>query len=109
MGIGFSINFVKWVESYLTNRSCSVLFNGVLSNFFNVTSGVPQGSHLGPILFNLYINDLPSVFKNSECKIYADDVKIYRTIKSVNDSHLLQSDLNAFNDWVGCQQNVFRY
>ena len=63
---------------------------------FNV---VPQGSHLGPILFILYINDLPSVFKNSEYKIYADDVKIYRTIESVNDSDLLQSDLNAFNDW----------
>ena len=68
-------------------------------SFFNVSSGVPQGSHLGPILFILYINDLPSVFENSECKIYADDVKIYRSIKSVNDSQLLQTDLNAFNEW----------
>ena len=71
----------------------------MLSKSFSTRSGVPQGRHLGSILFIFYMNDLPSVFKFSECKIYADDVKIYRTIASSNDSSLLQSDLNAFYEW----------
>ena len=56
-------------------------------------------SHLGPILFILYVNDLSSVLKYSDCKIYADDIKIYRSVESFNDTQLLQSDLNAFHNW----------
>lgn len=97
--IGFGFNFVSWVESYLVGRSCRVLLGDTLSQSFDVTSGVPQGSHLGPILFILYINDMQSVIKYSECKIYADDVKIYRSIDSPYDSHLLQKDLDAFYNW----------
>ena len=67
--------------------------------FFNVTSGVPQGSHLGPVLFILFINDLPTILKHSECKIFADDVKIYRSVESLNDSKFLQSDPIAFYRW----------
>ena len=63
-------------------------------------------SHLGPILFILFINDLPTVFSHSECKIYADDVKIYRSIKSLNDSEFLQSDLIAFYRWCSIN-NMF--
>ena len=61
--IGFGINFISWIESYLINRSCDMLFNGVLSDYFDITSGVPQGSHLGPFLFILYVNDLSSILK----------------------------------------------
>ena len=103
LAIGFGSNFVSWVESYLLGRTCRVLFGDILSTSYKAISGVPQGSHLGPILFILFVNDLPSVFKYSECKIYADDVKIYRSIESLFDSRLLQIDLDAFYDW--CLRN----
>ena len=87
--IGFNSNFVAWIESYLFSRRAKILFSDTLSNEIVVTSGVPhQGSHMGPILFTSYINELPSIFKNSECKIYADDVKIYRSVNDIDEAQL---------------------
>ena len=103
MKLGFNPNFVSWIASYLSLRSCRVLFNDTLSYDFDTTSGVPQGSHLGPIFFILYINDLPLIFKNSECKIYAEDVKIYKSINRILDAKQLQDDLFAFQKW--CSDN----
>lgn len=64
-----------------------------------VKSGVPQGSHLGPLLFVLFINDLTTVVDNSEILIFADDVKIYKRITSTHDSVLLQQDIDSFSRW----------
>ncbi|CAG9814258.1 unnamed protein product [Phaedon cochleariae] len=64
-----------------------------------VTSGVPQGSHLGPLLFNLFIHDIGSCFENSHHSIYADDLKIFKSISTLTDSQLLQRDINNLQNY----------
>ena len=77
----------KWFESYLSNRSQCVSINNSLSNCLPVLSGVPQGSILGPLLFLVYINDLPSVISSSNTFIFADDTKCFKTIKTKSCRH----------------------
>ena len=101
--LGFNKNFVSWIESYLRQRTCKVVFNGCVSNILEIGSGIPQGSHFGPILFILFINDLPCMIKHSKCLMYADDVKIFKPINNVGDCIDLQSDLMSFYDW--CKTN----
>ena len=93
--LGFPPTFVNWIRSYLSNRTQKVLFRGALSSVIPNTSGVPQGSHLGPLLFILYINDVSSVISHSKILIYADDAKLFRNIVNVRDCSLLQVDLNV--------------
>jgi hypothetical protein len=101
--LGFPPNFLTWVESYIKDRKYRVQFRSSTSDPFIATSGVPQGSHLGPILFILSINDVESVLKYSNLSAYADDMKIFCEITSPMDSHQLQQDLNNFNVW--CKKN----
>ncbi|KAL9917892.1 uncharacterized protein ACN427_000469 [Glossina fuscipes fuscipes] len=103
---GFPPYLVKWISSYLHNRSFRVLFNFISSDEFPVTSGVPQGSHLGPILFSLYINDLPSVVNSSQILMYADDVKLFSSFSVESQSHQLQGDLDNFVAW--CSLNLLQ-
>ena len=65
----------------------------------SVISGVPQGTVLGPILFLLYINDLPGGVVNSTARLFADDCIVYRSIRNVHDAILLQNDLNSIAEW----------
>ena len=67
---------------------------GSQSDWINISSGVPQGSVLGPFLFIVYINDLPDVV-SSELYMFADDTKFYHTITSESDCDILQRDLNT--------------
>lgn len=62
---------------------------------------MPQGSHLGPLLFNLFINDLPTCLNCSSVLLYADDAKIYKNIVSTIDAEQLQLDINSFIEWCG--------
>lgn len=101
--IGFPINLVKWLASYLHDRTQRVLFNSVCSQEIYVCSGVPQGSHIGPLLFVLFINDLPSVINNASILMYADDVKIFYSSNNIADFDLLKSDLVALTNW--CEIN----
>jgi hypothetical protein len=102
-GYGFSTNYVKWVMDYLSGRTQYVSFNGHFSSSINVTSGVPQGSHLGPLLFVLFINDLPNVIKNSKILLFADDAKIYKSLDTPADCVKLQEDFNNLSTW--CNKN----
>lgn len=101
LGIGNPL--LSWLSTYLCNRRQLVGLKGAASTEFTVTSGVPQGSHLGPLLFVIFINDLSSYLNHSHILLYADDAKIYRTINSVSDAILLQNDLQSFDRW--CDDN----
>ena len=95
---GIQGNILKWVESFLTGRKQKVVFNGKSSPWEEVLSGIPQGSVLGPILFIIFINDLPDVVEG-QVKIFADDTKLFKAIHSEEDSKQLQKDLNSSCDW----------
>jgi len=69
-----------------------------------VTSGVPQGSHLSPLLFTLLINNLPSIVNHSRVLMYADDAKLCFSYNNIESGFCLQSDINRFQEW--CQYNL---
>ena len=95
---GVSGQLLKWFGSFLRGRRQCVKINSVLSSWLQVTSGIPQGSVLGPLLFALYINELPSLV-SSQLLMFADDIKLYRHIRSPIDCRILQTDINILLDW----------
>ena len=97
--VGFNHNLIKWVQSYLLGRTQRVRFEGNLSSVVNVTSGVPQGSHLGPLLFILFVNDVEHVLSNLNVLIYADDMKLFMKICKPSDLEFFQGEVNNFHIW----------
>ena len=91
---------LNWIISFLSNRSQFVKINNAESEMLPVTSGVPQGSVLGPTLFVYFINDLPDIVKLSKVKIFADDTKAYNSIKSQVDVINLQSVIDDMFLWT---------
>ena len=89
---------LNWIEDFLKNRSQKVMVNGAGSEWENVTSGIPQGSVLGPILFVICINDLPDTVE-SDSHLFSDDTKIFRIIKNEDDKEILQDDLTKLEEW----------
>ena len=90
----------QWIASYLSHRCQAMRVSNWVSDSQCVPSGVPQGSHLGPLLFIAFINDLPGIIQNSQVLLYADDVKLYRDIKSPLDASLLQLDVDRLCSWA---------
>ena len=84
----------KWIVSWLSERSQKVVLDGRASDPFPDLSGVPQGSVLGPVLFLIFINDLPDNIRPS-VRLFADDCVLYRNVKSPLDCQILQDDLNS--------------
>ena len=94
----------RLLANYLCNRKQSVLYNGIFSEIKILKTGVPQGSTLGPLLFLLYINDLPYVLKNTSCLMFADDTVLYHSHpSSVDLNHEIQTDLDSVSKW--CLKN----
>lgn len=95
----FSTNTIKLSESYLANRSQRVKYGSTFSQMLTNPSGVPQGFILGPLLFILYINDLPMTV-NSETDMYADDTTIHTAnFKLEHIESFLQNDVNNISKW----------
>ena len=89
-----------WFENYLSNRTQAVSVNGSLSDYENVSTGVPQGSVLGPLLFLIFINDLPKCLKYTASNIFADDTTIYACGGSLSEvRELLQLDTHNLAQW----------
>ena len=97
--MGISGTILNWFKAYLDNRRQLVSVNGSFSGFLPVTSGVPQGSILGPLLFLIYINDLPDSVLFSKPLLFADDTKcLISSTKDVS-SHNMQQDLDSLYQW----------
>ena len=90
---GISGSLLRWFSDYLSNRKQCVVVEGSNSSYHNVTSGVPQGSVIGPLLFILYVNDLPETTHHTTIPLFADESECYRAIQSQSDRGLIQHDL----------------
>lgn len=95
---GIKGKIVQWIKAFLSDRHQLVKINGAHSRIGSVISGIPQGSVLGPLLFVLYINDLPEEII-SEIFLFADDTKIFKRVDSVDDSDILQRDIATLEEW----------
>ena len=90
-----------WIRAFLTQRTQRVLIDSAASTECVVTSGIPQGSVIGPLLFVIFINDLPEVVSdNSTVKLFADDTKLYSTRGLAKDNTGLQEDLYCISSWA---------
>ena len=96
---GIRGNNLSWIRSFLSNRKQKVVLNGKQSETIPVTSGVPQGTVLGPFLFLIYINDLPDRVGSSTARLFADDCLLYRNVKSTRDAEKLQHDMDQLQEW----------
>lgn len=95
---GISGSLLQWFRSYLSNRTITIKFSGAVSRPVLATSGVPQGSHLGPFLFTIFLNDITECI-DVECLLFADDMKVFSSISSLGDCNRLQHCLGRIEDW----------
>ena len=103
---GITGNLHTWISNFLTKRKQRVVVDGEHSDWTNVRSGMPQGTVLGPLLFLLYINDLPHGI-SSTVRLFADDCVMYHTIKTDSDAQTLQHDLDTLTKWQDNWQMTF--
>ena len=96
---GIEGKVLYWIADFLSDRNMRIMVRGEYSEWVNVISGVPQGSVLGPILFLIYVDDIPERI-NCSIKMFADDTKLFRTVKSIDDCIIFQNDLNTLSQWT---------
>ena len=97
--IGITEPLWFWFKSYLTNRKHCVNINEHSSQSLPVLSGVPQGSIVGPLLFLVYINDLPNSIDFASVYLFADDTKFIKSILANTSDPLLQTDIDLLVAW----------
>ena len=98
---------LKWLHSFLTDRSQSVNVEGFLSSKGPVLSGVPQGSSLGPLLFLIHISDIDSSTESTSISSFADDTRLLMPVYSVADNLKMQYDLDKVYEWAGVNNMTF--
>ncbi|CAH1248772.1 Hypp8402 [Branchiostoma lanceolatum] len=96
---GITGKTLVWIQNFLQGRSQTVVLDGECSDSVPVTSGVPQGTVLGPILFLAYINDLPQHAAHAKVRLFADDCILQMSVKEKADCEKLQSDINEICSW----------
>jgi len=103
--VGIGGELLGWLESYVVGRKQSTVVDGVLSPFLPVLSGVPQGSVLGPILFSIFINDLPDYLASHNpslsvsLQLFADDIKSYQVVNTLDDAIKFQNIISSVFNW----------
>ena len=95
---GIRGNLLNWIENFLSDRKQRVALGKHMSEWKPVTSGIPQGSVLGPILFVIFINDMPDTIASFKT-LFADDAKIFKAIESLNDITIIQDDICKLMQW----------
>ena len=103
---GVNNKALHWIANFLDQRSQTVVLEGETSDTIPVTSGVPQGTVLKPILYLIYLNDFPEYITHSTLRLFTEDSIIYKEIHSESDARNLQQDLEAAarweQDWLMC-------
>ena len=103
---GITGNSLSWIENFLLDRTQCVQVSGTRSSRISVTSGVPQGTVLGPLLFLIYINDIVHSL-NSKIKLFTDDAVLYSEVSNAHDVSLFQQDLDTLSCWAATWQMNF--
>ena len=104
--LGVKGDILNWIKSFLRGRTQCVNVDGAHSSWKKVISGIPQGSVIGPILFVIFINDMPDSIKHSLCKLFADDCKLYGKVAPVKEN-IVQKDLTNLENWSRIWQLPF--
>ena len=108
---GIEGNIREWIRNCLNNRTQQTKVGSALSDVGNLSSGVVQGSVIGPLLFWLYINDIVSLLTDGRCtcKLYADDLKLYTSLQLNEDTSILQKKLDDLCAWSDLWQLRISY
>ena len=96
--LGIRGDLYNWIKDFLSDRQQRVMVGDSKSEWLPVTSGIPQGSVLGPVLFVIFINDMPDVV-NANIKLFADDTKIFKAVQNLENIENLQEDINKMYKW----------
>src|SRR2546426_1027566 len=98
--LGLKGKILKWIKSFLDNRSSQVKIGSLLSDTYTLENGTPQGSCLSPLLFLIMINDIPQLSEYTKRALFADDLTIWRSGTNIEQIvHHLQDDLDKINHW----------
>lgn len=101
---GFGENAIKLITNYFTDRTQCVKYDNFISSLRSIILSVPQGSVLGPLFFLIFINDLPFYVKSLNCKMFADDTTLYKSMNDLNELiDTFKIDINRLTDW--CKYN----